>query len=85
MCQRAGMSDSDLRALLETLDPKARDNLRRVLIRDQSNRDAIASDLLRYRDKRVDDWLQRLTSLTPVRGQAPRPPVVGAPGLPGRA
>jgi hypothetical protein len=30
-------------------------------------------------------WLQRLTSLTPVRGQAPRPPVVGAPGLPGRA
>jgi hypothetical protein len=30
-------------------------------------------------------WLQWLTSLTPVQGQAPRPPVVGAPGLPGRA
>jgi len=27
--------DADLRALLETLDPKARDDLRRVLTRDQ--------------------------------------------------
>jgi hypothetical protein len=39
--------DSDLRALLETLDPKARDALRRVLIHDQADRDAIASRLLR--------------------------------------
>jgi hypothetical protein len=29
-----------LRALLETLEPKARDDLRRVLIRDQADRDA---------------------------------------------
>jgi hypothetical protein len=33
--------DMDLRSLLETLDPKARDDLRRVLIRDQADRDAI--------------------------------------------
>jgi hypothetical protein len=31
----------DLRFLLQTLDPKARDELRRVLIRDQADRDAI--------------------------------------------
>jgi hypothetical protein len=31
----------DLRALLETLDPKTRDDLRRVLIRDQADRDVI--------------------------------------------
>ncbi len=41
------MSDPDLRALLSTLDPSARDDLRRVLIRDQADRDAIASQLLR--------------------------------------
>jgi hypothetical protein len=31
----------DLRAVLETLDPKARDDLRHVLIRYQADRDAI--------------------------------------------
>ena len=45
-----------LRSLLEIHDPKARDTLRRALIRDHADRDAIASDLLRYRDGRVDDW-----------------------------
>jgi hypothetical protein len=34
--------DADLRALLSTLDPKARADLRRVLIRDQPDRDAIS-------------------------------------------
>jgi hypothetical protein len=38
---RSLLSD-DLRSLLETLDPKARDDLRRVLIRDQADRDAIS-------------------------------------------
>ena len=33
--------DAELRALLATLDSKARDDLRRVLIRDQADRDAI--------------------------------------------
>jgi hypothetical protein len=41
----------DLRTLLETLDPKARDDLRRVLIRDQADRDAISSRLMRDRDQ----------------------------------
>ena len=37
--------------LLGTLSPKARDDLRPVLIRDRADRDAISSELLRYRDK----------------------------------
>jgi hypothetical protein len=39
-----------------TLDPKARDDLRRALIRDQAGRDAIASRLMRYRDQNGQDW-----------------------------
>jgi hypothetical protein len=35
--------DSDLSALLESLDPKTRDDLRRVLIRDQADRDAYST------------------------------------------
>ena len=38
---RPETDDADLRALLETLSPKARDDLRRVLIRDQADRDAM--------------------------------------------
>ena len=49
------VADADVRAVLETLDPKARDELRRVLIHDQADRDAIASRLMRYRDGRGDD------------------------------
>ena len=55
---------SDLRAVLETLDPHARDTLRRVLVRDQADRDAIASELLRYRDGRGDDWADIIDFLT---------------------
>jgi hypothetical protein len=44
------MPDAELRALLLTLDPKTRDDLRSVLIRDQADRDSIASELLRYRN-----------------------------------
>jgi hypothetical protein len=44
------MSDAaDLRAALAALDPPVRDALRRVLIRDQADRDAISHELLRYR------------------------------------
>jgi hypothetical protein len=50
------MADAQLRTLLSTLDPKARDNLRNVLIRDQADRDAIASRLMRYRDKYGQGW-----------------------------
>jgi hypothetical protein len=51
-------------ALLETLNPKARDDLRRVLIRDQADRDAISSLLLRYRDEAGNDWTDIVDLLT---------------------
>jgi hypothetical protein len=54
----------DLRNLLETLDPKARDDLRRVLIRDQADRDAISSRLMRYRDQNGQDWADIIDFLT---------------------
>jgi len=57
-------ADRDLRSLLPTLDPLARDDLRNVLIHDQADRDAIASDLLRYRDQRGDDWADMIDMLT---------------------
>jgi hypothetical protein len=57
-------SSDDLRPLLATLDPKTRDTLRRVLIRGQADRYAIASDLLRYRDGRGDNWADIIDMLT---------------------
>ena len=48
--------DPDLRATLQALGPKARDTLRRVLIHDQADRDAIASELMRHRDQTGHDW-----------------------------
>ncbi|HEX2422895.1 MAG TPA: hypothetical protein VHN56_07100 [Actinomycetota bacterium] len=54
----------DLRDLLLTLDPKARDDLRRVPIHDQADRDAIAAQLLRYRDGHGDDWADIIDMLT---------------------
>ena len=56
--------EDDIRSLLETLSPKARDDLHRVLIRDQADRDAIASELLRYRDGHGDDWADIIDYLT---------------------
>jgi hypothetical protein len=56
--------DGDLRAALAGLDPPARDKLRRVLIHDQADRDAIASTLLRYRDGHGDDWADIIDLLT---------------------
>jgi hypothetical protein len=56
--------DGELRALLVTLDPKTRDGLRNVLIRDQANRDAISARLMRYRDQNSDDWADIIDSLT---------------------
>jgi hypothetical protein len=57
-------NDADLRGLLETLAPKARDHLRRVLIRDHADRDAISSRLMRYRDDRGRDWADIIDFLT---------------------
>ena len=56
--------DDALRVILETLDPKARDDLRRILIHDQADRDAIASNLLRYRDVRGAAWADLIDELT---------------------
>ena len=47
---------------LASLDPPARDALRRVLIRDQADRDAIATELLRYRDD-ADDELAEIIDM----------------------
>jgi hypothetical protein len=60
------MNDDDdaLRDLLRTLSPSAREALRRVLIRDQADRDAISSDLLRYRNGRGDHWADLIDLLT---------------------
>jgi hypothetical protein len=56
--------DDDLQDLLRTLGPSAREHLRRVLIHDQPDRDAIASQLLRYRDGHGDDWGDVIDMLT---------------------
>jgi hypothetical protein len=58
------MSDANLRVLLETLDPLTREALRRVLIHDQADRDAVSSQLLHYRDGRGDDWADIIDMLT---------------------
>ena len=50
------MSDDGLRDLLLTLPPPSRDKLRRVLILDQPDRDAIAAELLRHGDANGDGW-----------------------------
>ena len=56
--------DADLRSLLEELDPKARDDLRKVLIRDFADRTAIASHLTRYRDQNGQGWADIIDFLT---------------------
>jgi hypothetical protein len=56
--------DAELRVVLRTLPPKARDDLRRVLIRDQADRDAISSLLMRYRDQNGQDWADIIDFLT---------------------
>jgi hypothetical protein len=55
---------ASLRALLLTLNPKAHDDLRRVLIRDQADRNAISSRLMRYRDQTGNDWADIIDFLT---------------------
>jgi hypothetical protein len=68
------MSDgeAELRALLRSLDPKVRDALRRVLIHDQADRDAVSSQLLRYRDGHGDDWADIIDMLTMYRDDGRR-------------
>ena len=56
--------DADLRAALAALDPPLHDAFRRVLIRDRADRDAIASELLRYRDSAGDELAEIIDTLT---------------------
>ena len=42
----------------------ARDDLRKVLIRDQADRDAIASQLMRYPDRNGQGWADIIELLT---------------------
>ena len=56
--------DDDLRSLLETLGTRTRDDLRRVLICDQADREAISSRLMRYRDQNGQDWADIFDLLT---------------------
>ena len=56
--------DRELRALLSSLDPKTRDDLRRVLIRDLGDRDAISSRVMRYPDQNGQDWADIIDFLT---------------------
>jgi hypothetical protein len=56
--------EEDIRELLLVLTLSARDDLRRVLIGDQADRDAVASQLLRYRDGHGDDWADIIDLLT---------------------
>jgi hypothetical protein len=58
------MLDNDLGVPLETLDPKGRDDLRRALIRDQADREAIASQLMCYRDEKGQRWADVIDFLT---------------------
>jgi hypothetical protein len=62
--QRMNDDDGALRDLLRTLSPSAREHFREVLIQDQADRDAIASELMRYRDERGDDWADIIDMLT---------------------
>lgn len=60
------MSEADLplRQLLLTLDPMARADFRRVLIRADADRDAIASQLMRYRDQKGQGWADIIDLMT---------------------
>jgi hypothetical protein len=61
---RVNRASDHLRSLLRTLSPSAREHLRSVLIRDQAERDAIASRLMRYRDQNGQDWADIIDFLT---------------------
>ena len=58
------MADSELRNALLTLDPKAREHLRDVLIRNRADRDATAMQLMRYRDQSGQGWADIIDLLT---------------------
>jgi hypothetical protein len=64
------LTDDGHRHLLLTLSPTARDNLRRVLILDQPERDAIAAELLHYGYVNGDGWANVIDTVTTRMGGA---------------
>jgi cytochrome oxidase Cu insertion factor (SCO1/SenC/PrrC family) len=56
--------EANLRDVLRTLSPSARDDLRCILIHNQPDRDAISSRLMRYRDQNGQDWADIIDFLT---------------------
>ena len=54
----------DLRAMMADRSPRTRGLLRRVLVRDDVDRDVIASALLRYRDPAGDELADIIDPLT---------------------
>jgi hypothetical protein len=64
--ESAVVTDDDpaLKDALRTLTPSAREHLRDVLIRDDADRQAIASQLMRYRDENGQGWADIVDLLT---------------------
>ena len=61
------MAETDLRAVLEALDSQVPGRpTPRSLIHDQADRDAVDSQLLRYRNGRGDDWADIIDMLASV-------------------
>jgi hypothetical protein len=58
------MSNEDLRDVLLERTPPAREHIRNVLIRDQADRDAISSRLMRYRGQNGQGWADIIDMLT---------------------
>lgn len=55
------MEEAALTSALRRLDPQSRDELRRLLIRDQANRDAVAQQALRRGRSDLADIIDMLT------------------------
>lgn len=58
------MDDAALLAALRRLDPAAREDLRRLLVRDQPDRDAVAAQLLRKQTPGADGMADLLDMLS---------------------
>jgi hypothetical protein len=58
------MDDATLRSSMSRLEPAARDDLRRLLIRDLADRDAIAEQLLRRRTAGADQLAELIDMLS---------------------
>jgi hypothetical protein len=58
------LANTSVSATWARCPPRGSNDLRRVLIRDQADRDAIASQLIRYRDERGGAWADIIDMMT---------------------